>query len=98
MKSLGNVLSSSEITYKRGLRTYKMIGSIAKLPFLRADGLVTISRDLNSRGNDNGYIRGCTVGCIVVKRKPARRIHKVRPFVTNVSKTLCCQRAALRRN
>ena len=95
---LDDVLAGDEIADQHRLLVHETKARGPGLINLRGNRLVTDSANLHSRRHDHGDFRSRAVGGIVVKRKPARRVHQIRSFRPDVGQPLVRERAALRRS
>src|SRR6185295_7956441 len=93
-----DVLAGGEISDEHWLTMNKMKtrGAIFRRS-LRRDWLVAGAGHLQTGGNDQRDVRGSAISGIVVEGKPARRIHQVRAFRSNISQPPGGQWSAFRR-
>ena len=95
---LRDVCSGNEIANQHWLFVDEAKAGDTGLIDLRDDRFVADAANLHTCRYDDRDVRGSAVGRIIMKRKPARGVHQIRSFRTNIGQALIGKRSALGRS
>ncbi len=93
-----HVLAGNEVSDQHWLFVDETKARGAGLINLRVYRFIANPADLHSGGHNYCDVRRGSIRCIIVERKPARGIHQIRTFRTDIGQSLVRQGSAFRRS